>query len=150
MQSSFSIIIYQDCYKESMLAMIWEALGALGISAQPKEDLYDVQKNYLDKGDAFWLAIDDNNEVLGCLGYSKIADKEEAFLHRFYIRADKKRQGIGTALLQVAEDAMLARGITHSHVHLGGEAAVWFESYKFYPKHGYAEYAPRYLCKNLA
>ena len=44
---------------------------------------------------------------------------------------------------------MRSRGITAVRVHLGAPAEQWFESYAFYPKHGYREYEPRYMRKEL-
>ena len=44
---------------------------------------------------------------------------------------------------------MKARGIAVSKVHLGEPREQWFESYAFYPKHGYEEHEPRYMKKEL-
>ncbi len=143
------IILYDDRYKDRMIAMIVEARIALGLPPTVRDDLYDVRANYLDKGDMFWLAIEEDDSVVGCLGWSRIGRSDEAFLHRFYVKASRKRQGIGTALLRTAENAMKNSGISVSRVHLGGPAEQWFESYAFYPKNGYAEYAPRYMVKYL-
>lgn len=44
---------------------------------------------------------------------------------------------------------MRSNGITAARVHLGDPPEQWFESYSFYPKHGYAEYEPRYMRKKL-
>ncbi len=143
------ILPYDDRYKEKMIAMVSEARTALGLPPEVRADLYDVKTNYLDKGDMFWLALDEDGEVLGCLGYSRIGETEEAFLHRFYVRASRKRQGIGTALLETAENAMRERGISVSRVHLGGPKEQWSESYAFYPKNGYEEDGERYMSKRL-
>ena len=87
--------------------------------------------------------------MIGCVGYSRVPGTAEAFLHRLYVKASKKRRGIGTALLQTAEAAMRAKGITLCRVHLGEPREQWYESYAFYPKHGYKEYAPRRMRKEL-
>ncbi len=44
---------------------------------------------------------------------------------------------------------MRSQGITVSLVHLGSPKEQWFESYSFYPKNGYREYASRYMRKDL-
>ena len=44
---------------------------------------------------------------------------------------------------------MCENGITVSKVHLGTPKEQWFESYAFYPKHGYIEYEPSYMMKIL-
>jgi hypothetical protein len=52
-------------------------------------------------------------------------------------------------LLEAAEDAMRESGVTTAIVHLGEPEEQWFESYAFYPKHGYALSTPRYMRKEL-
>ena len=73
----------------------------------------------------------------------------EAYIHRLFIKPNLKHQGIGTALLKFVEDEMKSKGIKVSLVHLGSPKEDWFESYSFYPKHGYIEYEPGYMRKNL-
>lgn len=143
------IKLYEDKYRDDMIFMVLSAKDALGRKPTINEDLLDVKKNYLDKGDMFWIALDDNDRVIGCIGYSRTERANEAFLHRLYVKPSLKHQGIGTALLKTAENAMKENGITASLVHLGEPKEQWFESYSFYPKHGYLEYAPRYMKKSL-
>ena len=143
------IIPYDKAYRDDMIFMVLEAKDALGRIPKLNEDLLDVEENYLRRGDAFFLALGEDDRVLGCVGFQRIPDTAEAFLHRLYVKADRKRQGIGTALLCQVEAAMRERGITASHVHLGEPKEQWFESYAFYPRHGYREYEPRYMKKEL-
>lgn len=143
------IIPYDNAYRDDMIFMVLQAKDALGRRPHLNDDLLSVEDSYLRTGDMFWLAIDEKDRVVGCIGYHRIADTTEAFLHRLYVKADRKRQGIGSKLLLIAEDAMRARGITVSYVHLGEPREQWFESYAFYPKHGYLEDQPRYMKKKL-
>ena len=143
------IILYDDAYRDDMIFMVLQAKDALGRRPRLNDDLIDIKANYLDKGDAFYLALDENGRVIGCGGFSRVAATDEAFVHRLYVKAAIKRSGIGSALLERIESAMKAQGITVSHVHLGEPYEQWFESYSFYPKHGYKEYAPRYMKKEL-
>ena len=143
------IIPYDKAYRDDMIFMILQAKDALGRRPHLNDDLLSVEDSYLRTGDMFWLAIDEQDRVVGCIGYHRIDSTAEAFLHRLYVKADRKRQGIGSKLLRQAEDAMRAQGIAVSHVHLGEPREQWFESYAFYPKHGYREYQPRYMKKEL-
>ena len=143
------IIEYEESYRDDMIFMVLQAKDALGRKPGLNPDLLDIRANYPDRGDRFWLAIDDNDRVIGCVGYSRIADTTEAFLHRLFVKPSLKRTGIGSKLLLTAEHGMRENGITVSRVHLGAPKEQWFESYAFYPKHGYTEYEPRYMMKVL-
>ena len=143
------IIKFEEIYRDDMIFTVLQAKDALGRKPTINPDLLDIKANYLDCNDMFWLAIDENDRVVGCVGYSRIADTEEAFLHRLYIKPSLKRKGIGSKLLDTAECWMRKNGIVVSKVHLGSPKEQWFESYAFYPKHGYIEYEPRYMMKVL-
>lgn len=137
------IIHYEDKYRDDMIFMVLEAKNALGRVPRLNEDLLDVRKNY---GGRFWLAVGDTDRVIGCVGYEPYA-QDTAKVHRLYVKYDRKRQGIGTALLGTAERHMKEEGYKYSVAHLGGKE--YFESRQFYPKHGYAEYEPGYMRKQL-
>lgn len=141
------IIPYEAKYRDDMIFMVLEAKNALGRVPTLNEDLLDIPGCYLAHGDMFWLALDENDRVIGCVGYHSIEGTDEVRLHRLYVKCDRKRQGIGTQLLHTAQAHIRARGKTAIHVHLGGKE--YFESRSFYPKHGYVEYAPRYMKKVL-
>lgn len=143
------IKVYEDKYRDDLIFMVLQAKDALGRKPTINEDLFDIQTNYFNRGTKFWIAVDENDRVVGCVGYSKTEDPAEAFLHRLYVKASEKRKGIGSALLQTAESEMKSNGISVALVHLGAPKEQWFESYAFYPKHGYREYAPRYMRKDL-
>ena len=140
---------YEEAYRDDLIFMVLQAKDALGRKPSINSDLLDIQKNYLDRGDQFWIAVDDADRVIGCIGYSKTEEPTVAFLHRLYVKASLKHRGIGTQLLQTAEQAMRKQGIQTSLVHLGTPREQWFESYAFYTKHGYREYKPDYMCKEL-
>lgn len=144
---NFTIIPYNEKYRDDMIFMVLEAKNALGRIPRLNEDLLDIQKNYLDIGDMFWLAIDEDNRVIGCIGYNSIPGTNEVKLHRLYVKAARKRQGIGTRLLHTAELHLQKRGKNAVYVHLGGKD--YFESHSFYPKHRYKEYAPSMMKKEL-
>lgn len=66
-----------------MIFMVLEAKDALGRKPRINEDLLHIQECYFDRGDFFWVAVDEAGGVIGCIGSSKIPDTTEAFLHRF-------------------------------------------------------------------
>lgn len=143
------IKLYEEKYRDDLIFMVLQAKDALGRRPSINPDLLDIQTNYFDRGDLFWVAINENDRVVGCVGYSKTENPTEAFLHRLFVKASEKHKGIGTKLLQTAENEMRKQGITAFLVHLGEPKEQWFESYAFYQKHGYQEYRPRYMRKDL-
>lgn len=143
------IKLYEERYRDDLIFMVLQAKDALGRKPTINEDLLDIKGNYFVRGDQFWIAVNEEDRVIGCIGYSRTEDPAQAFLHRLYVKASKKRKGIGTRLLQTAEDEMRKQGIAVALVHLGSPREQWFESYAFYPKHGYREYMPGYMRKEL-
>ena len=144
------IKLYEEKYRDDLIFMVLQAKNALGRRPTINPDLLDIKANYFDCGDLFWVAINEEDRVVGCIGYSKTENPEEAFLHRLFVKASEKHKGIGTQLLQTAENEMRKQGIAVSLVHLGEPKEQWFESYAFYPKNGYLEYKPRYMRKDLS
>ena len=140
---------YEETYRDDLIFMVLQAKDALGRKPTINPDLLDIQGNYFARGDMFWIAVNEEDRVIGCIGYSRTDDPREAFLHRLYVKASEKHKGIGTRLLQTAETEMRKQGIAVSLVHMGSPREQWFESYAFYPKHGYREYKPRYMRKAL-
>lgn len=140
------IIAYEDKYRDDMIFMVLEAKNALGRVPHLNTDLLDIQKHYFQCGDMFWLAINDDDRVIGCIGYNGHS-QDTAKLHRLYVKYNLKRQGIGTELLKVAERHIKEAGYKYSIVYLGGKE--YFESKQFYPKHGYTEYEPGCMRKAL-
>lgn len=134
------IVKFEPKYRDDMIFMVLETKNALGRTPRINDDLLDIQKKYFDKNDMFWIALDDNDRVIGCVGYSSIENSPEVWLHRLYVKTDLKHKGIGSQLLKTAESYIKAKGKTAIHIHLGQPKEQWFESYSFYPKNGYYSY----------
>lgn len=143
------IIPYEERYRDDLIFMVLQAKDALGRVPRLNPDLLTVTESYLNAGDMFWIALDEADRVIGSIGYHRIPDASEAFLHRLYVKAALKHRGIGTALLMTAETDLASRGIRTIRVHLGAPKEQWFESYSFYQKNGFVEYEPRYMKKDL-
>lgn len=141
------IIPYDNRYRDDMIFMVLEAMDALGRVPRLNEDLLDIPRTYLAPGDMFWLALDQRDRVVGCMGYQSLPGTDEVKLHRFYVQASQKRRDIGTLLLQTAEAHLRGRGKTAIHVHLGDPA--YFEPHHFYPKHGYLPGGPDWMKRTL-
>jgi predicted N-acetyltransferase YhbS len=142
------IIKFENIYRDDLIFMILEAKNALGRVPGINEDLLDIQANYYDKGDMFWIALDDNNRVIGSVGYNSIENSNDVILHRLFVKYNLKYQGIGTALLNTAEEHLKSIGKASIIVHLGNREQ-FYESWQFYPKHGYNEFKQNYMRKKI-
>ena len=139
------IIKFEEKYRDDMIFMVLSAKNALGRIPRLNEDLLDIKTNFFDKGQPFWIALDEFDRVIGCIG-TRVTENGEVFLSRLYVKFDFKRHGIGSKLLELAENSARERGFKEIHVHLGAE---YLESHIFYPKHGYIEYKELYMKKKL-
>jgi len=139
------IISFEEKYRDDMIFMVLSAKNALGRVPKLNEDLLDIKKNFFDKNQPFWIALDEFDRVIGCIG-TRVDEEGKLFLSRLYVKFDFKRHGIGSKLLEIAEKSAKDRGYKEIHVHLGKE---YLESHIFYPKHGYVEYKELYMKKNL-
>jgi len=141
------IIKYESKYRDDLIFMVLEAKNALSRVPTLNDDLLDLNGFYFDKGDMFRIMIDDNDRVIGSVGCNLLPNGE-VVLHRLYVKANLKRQGIGTELLNIAEQFAIDNNRKIMKLHLG-EKVTYFESRQFYPKHGYVEYATDYMKKEL-
>ena len=142
-----TIIKYDKQYRDDTIFMVLEAKNALGRIPTINDDLLDLDGFYFNKGDMFWIALDNNNRVIGCVGCNILPDCE-AVLHRLYVKYNLKRNGIGTELLNTAENFARENGRKTMKVHLG-DKVTYFESRQFYPKHGYTFIDEDHMKKEL-
>ena len=82
-----TIVPYDEKYRDDMIFMILQAKDALGRVPRLNEDLLDIRANYLERGDEFWLALDEDGRVIGSVGYSRVPETKEAVVHRLYVKA---------------------------------------------------------------
>lgn len=143
-----NIIKFEPKYRDDLIFMVLEAKNALGRIPGLNEDLLDIEQNYFAKGDMFWIAVDENDRVIGSVGYNSSDNSDDVVLHRLFVKFNLKNRGVGTELLKTAENYLKAIGKKKIVVHLGDKES-FFESWNFYPKHGYKEYEPSYMVKEL-
>ena len=140
------IIKYEEKYRDDLIFMILEAKNALGRVPGLNSDLLDIKTNYLDKGDMFYIALDDNDRVIGSVGYNTNKNGKDVTLHRLFVKYNLKRLGIGTQLLKTVENYIVKQKKEVIYLNLG-VGDEWYESRLFYKKHGYEEYEPNKMRK---
>lgn len=142
------IIKFENKYRDDLIFMVLEAKNALGRIPGLNNDLLDIKRNYFDKGDMFWIAVNENNRVIGSIGFNSERNSNSVTIHRLFVKFNLKRQGIGTALLNKAESYIKSLGKETIYINLG-QGDEWYESRYFYAKHNYIEYSPGKMKKDL-
>ena len=94
----------------------------------------------------FWIAIGEDNRVVGCVGYETIKPLE-ARIHRLYVKPELKRQGIGSALLETLVKHVKEKGYHKLSIHTGDEK--YWESKLFYKNQGFIEIESNILEKDI-
>jgi len=134
------IINYEAKYRDDMLFCYLSAKDAAGKNAPEafrsptlRDDLLDIDKYYLSKGDPFWLAIDCDDRVVGTMAFT-LLNEEELRLSRFFVKPELKRSGVGSRLLEQLEYFARQTGVSRIYVRF----AIWYEDAdKFYSSKGF-------------
>ena len=56
---------YEEKYRDDMIFMVLQAKDALGRKPAINADLLDIKMNYFERGDMFWVAVDEDDRVIG-------------------------------------------------------------------------------------
>jgi len=131
----FRIIPFESKYKDDTIFCLLLAKDALGRAPYINEDLLDIQDNYFDKDDMFWVALDADDRIIGMIGTNTIS-KTDMWLKRLFIKPDFKRKGLGSKLLATAEEYAKSKGITTIHTRFADD---FDEAALFYPSKGFVE-----------
>jgi len=97
----------------------------------------------------FWIVLNNNQRVIGMLGTDTVS-KNEMWLRRLFIKPEIKRNGLGSALLSVAEEYAISKGISIIHTRFPDS---YIEASKFYPAKGFVDAGRhedlRHMIKNI-
>lgn len=145
----YKIILFEKSYRDDTIFCLLSAKDALGFKPSLNEDLLNIQENYFDNGDMFWIAIDDNDRVIGMIGTNTVSPTD-MWLKRFFVKPSIKRNGLGSALLLKAEGFAKSKGIKTIHTQFNDN---YIEASKFYAAKGFIEYQQsngmNHLVKNV-
>ena len=134
------ITVYDDRYKEEVIKLILYVQNVeydVGIGVEEQPDILDIQSNYINDGGNFWVALNDNGEVVGSIGLQKLTN-EVAVLKKFFVYKDYrgKEFGIGMDLYNVLLDFTRKQGFTKVILDTPSKAT---RSHGFYKKVGFKE-----------
>ena len=120
---------YIDELDRSAVIALWKSV--FGYSGSRNDPAFAIDQK-LNVEDHLFFVASDAGTVLGTImaGY----DGHRGWIYSLAVRAERRRQGLGHALLQHAESALVLRGCPKINLQiLETNAAV----VRFYQKHGY-------------
>ncbi|MGV6936677.1 GNAT family N-acetyltransferase [Paenibacillus sp. FSL L8-0158] len=134
------ITVYDDSYKEEVIKLILHVQNVeyeVGISLKEQPDILDIHSNYINDGGNFWIALNDNGEVVGSIGLQK-KNKEVAVLKKFFVYKDYrgKEFGTGKKLYEALLDFAKKQGFSKIILDTPSKAT---RSHGFYKKVGFKE-----------
>jgi len=134
------ITIYDDSYKEEVIKLILHVQNVeyeVGISVKEQPDILDIHSNYINDGGNFWIALNDNGEVVGSIGLQR-KTKGVAVLKKFFVYKDYrgKEFGTGKKLYEALLDFAKKQGFSKIILDTPSKAT---RSHGFYKKVGFKE-----------
>ncbi|MED3965758.1 GNAT family N-acetyltransferase [Niallia taxi] len=132
------ITIYEKCHKDGVIKLIMDVQNMefnVGISVEEQPDILDIQANYIDGGGNFWVALNNQEEVVGSIGLQK-KTKEIAVLKKFFVYKDYrgKEYGFGEGLYKALLNFAIEKGFTKVIL---DTPSVATRSHHFYEKVGF-------------
>ena len=134
------ITIYDDSYKEEVIKLILHVQNVeyeVGISVKEQPDILDIHSNYINDGGNFWIALNDNGEVVGSIGLQR-KTKGVAVLKKFFVYKDYRGKELGTGkkLYEALLDFAKKQGFSKIILDTPSKAT---RSHGFYKKVGFKE-----------
>ncbi|MGT2808946.1 GNAT family N-acetyltransferase [Streptococcus iniae] len=99
-----TIIAYNKAYRDKVIAFILSIQSqefGLPLTIDDQKDLKDITKHYQERGE-FWLAIDEENNVIGTIALIAL-EHHNAALKKLFVHPNCRRDGLGKALLDAAK-----------------------------------------------
>ncbi|MEH7215750.1 GNAT family N-acetyltransferase, partial [Priestia megaterium] len=109
--------------------------AGVGISIEEQPDILDIQSNYINEGGNFWIALNDDKEVVGSIGLQKKTD-DIAILKKFFVYKDYRGKELGTGkkLYEALLDFAKNQGFSTVILDTPSQAT---RSHSFYKKVGF-------------
>jgi putative acetyltransferase len=121
---------------KAITTLVFGILTEFGLKADPREtdaDLADIQAEYLDRGGAFDVLVDEQGRVVGSVGLYRLGSGT-CELRKMYLAAGLRGQGLGRKLLEHALDR--ARDLGYSRIELE-TASVLKDAIALYERYGF-------------
>lgn len=130
------IIEFTPGHQEAAVALILSVQDDefnLGISLEEQPDLADIFASYHAGGGMFWVALGDEDDVVGTIGVANLGNGV-GVLKKFFTRPDYRARKVGLALYQALEVFCEKAGFTTLIL---DTPSVAHDSHRFYERNGF-------------
>lgn len=132
----YTIIEYNENYENKVKTLISSIFVHEYGYKNCKEEIFNEDLNeYLSLGGNFWIAINDNNDVIGTIGAKKL-NHEALELKRIYVHKDYRGKGLAHELLNTFE--YFARLGNYKYLKLSTRSNME-RAISFYRKHSFID-----------
>lgn len=103
---------WQPSDTPAIQSLVRDTLSEYGFDADPEHseaDIQDIRRAYFDAGGAFFVLIDDREELAGTIGFIRI-ESGTCKLRKMYVARRHRGRGFGRLLLQHALTEVAKRG----------------------------------------
>jgi len=134
------IVEYTNKYQDEAIKLILKIQNdefKVDIQLDEQPDLLDITRYYIQSGGNFWLALNDQDEVVGTLGLQAY-DSKSAILKKFFVSSELRGEKVGKALYD--ELIAFAQNKKFETIVLDTPSKAT-RSHKFYRQAGFIEIA---------
>lgn len=132
------VISYDEKYKNQVIDLILHIQNIeyfVGLSIEDQPDLLDIKKSYFDDGGSFWIAINDNDKVIGTLGLQK-REQNIGILKKFFVHKNYRGKEFGISM-KLYEQLLKHAKIKKMNSIILDTPSVAIRSHSFYKKAGF-------------
>ncbi|MBE2148499.1 GNAT family N-acetyltransferase, partial [Staphylococcus argenteus] len=100
---TINVIEYNRSYHEELIGFILSIQKNefnINIDRNDQPDLENIEQNYLNNGGQFWLAINDQQKIIGTIGLIKL-DNNKSALKKMFVDENYRNLKVGKKLLDI-------------------------------------------------
>ncbi|MGZ1542147.1 GNAT family N-acetyltransferase [Staphylococcus argenteus] len=135
---TINVIEYNRSYHEELIGFILSIQKNefnINIDRNDQPDLENIEQNYLNNGGQFWLAINDQQKIIGTIGLIKL-DNNKSALKKMFVDENYRNLKVGKKLLDIVVTTCKENNIDGIYL---GTIDKFISAQYFYSKNGFCE-----------